>query len=69
MSRRFARALKHKGRLSTHTKIRDFSNRNLHLKRRAETENTITLSPSGTVVDGQHRRHALKVFVVSDTPN
>ena len=67
MSKRFTRALKYKGRLSTHTNIRDFRNRNLHSQPHAQAENVIVLQLTfGMVVDGQHRRQALKDLVVPE---
>jgi len=68
--RRFARTLKYKGRLSTHTNIRDFRNRNLHSQPQAQTENVILLPLTfGMVLDGQYRRQALKNLMVPDTPS
>ncbi len=70
MSRRFARALKYKGRLSTHTNIRDFRNRNLHSQPHTQTENVIVLQLTfGMVLDGQQRRQALKHLMVPDKPS
>ena len=58
-------AMKFKGRLSTNRNIHDFSN----FEPPVRSVNAIALPPSGTLVDGQHRRQTLQVLVMSDAPN
>jgi hypothetical protein len=70
MSKRFTPALKYEGRLGTNQTIHDFRKRNLHPQRHAQTENVIVLQLTfGMMVDGQHRRQALKDLMVPDTPS